>query len=157
MNFFLLNVLLAIAWAALNGDFSPEYLVAGFLLGYAILWTFYRALGSDNYLTRVPRVIYFFFYFLWELFQANLRVLVEVITPRIDARPAIVAVPLDITEDTQITLLVQLLTLTPGSLPIDISSDRRVLYIHMMYVDDLDEARESVKQGFEKQIVELFR
>ncbi len=157
MNFFLLNLLLAFAWAALNGEFSPEFLVAGFILGYMVLWVSRRALGCSKYVTRVPLVIRFFFYFLWELFKANIRVAWEVITPQFYMKPAIVAVPLDITDDIQITLLAQLITLTPGTLSIDVSTDRRILYVHAMYVDDMEAFRRSIKRGFERRILELFQ
>ncbi|MBZ0292846.1 MAG: Na+/H+ antiporter subunit E [Anaerolineae bacterium] len=155
MNFFLLNVLLAVAWAALNGQFSPEFLLSGFILGYAMLWISRRALGCGGYVTKVPRVIRFFAYFLWELFSANLRVAWEVITPRFHMRPAIVAIPLSLESDLEITLLAQLITLTPGTLSIDVSSDKRVLYVHSMYVNDIDAFRRSIKDGFERQIREL--
>jgi multicomponent Na+:H+ antiporter subunit E len=71
-------------------------------------------------------------------------------------RPAIVAVPLDLTSDFQITLLANLITLTPGTLSLDISDDKKILYVHGMYVDDVDEFRRSIKQGFEKRVQELF-
>lgn len=157
MNFFLLNVLLAFVWAALNGELSPEHLLAGFVLGYLMLGISRRALGTNSYVTRVPRVLSFFFYFLWELLQANARVAWEVVTPKFHMRPAIVAIPLDLKRDFQIMLLAQMITLTPGTLSIDVSTDRRVLYVHSMYVHDIEAFRKSIKQGFERRILELYQ
>lgn len=157
MNFFALNIQLAVAWAALNGQFSLEYLVSGFILGYVMLWISQQALGSTNYVQRVPRVIRFCAYFLQELFLTNIRVAWEVITPKFHMRPAIVAIPLTVQDDYQITLLAQLIMLTPGTLMIDVSTDKRVLYVHSMYVDDVDEFRRSIQNGFERQIRELFQ
>ncbi len=156
MNFLLLNVLLALAWAALTGELTPENLLGGFVLGYVLLFLSRRALGCTSYVTRVPRVISFLVYFLVELFRANLRVAYEVLTPQQRMRPAIVAVPLDIRGDLEITLLANLITLTPGTLSLDVSSDRRVLYVHSMYVDDIDAFRREIKDGFEKRVKELF-
>ncbi len=68
MNFLLLNVFLAFAWAALNGEFTPTYLAMGFVLGYAMIWVSRRALDSYNYVAKVPRAIAIALYFLWELF-----------------------------------------------------------------------------------------
>ena len=68
-----------------------------------------------------------------------------------------VAIPLDAETDAEITLLANLITLTPGTLSLDVSDDRRVLYIHAMYVDDVEELRRSIKDGFEKRVMELLR
>ena len=72
-------------------------------------------------------------------------------------RPGVVAIPLDAETDAEITLLANLITLTPGTLSLDVSDDRRVLYIHAMYVDDVEELRRSIKDGFEKRVMELLR
>lgn len=157
MNFFLLNILLAIAWAALNGELTREGLFGGFILGYFMLWASRRALNCTNYVSKVPQVVGFFLFFAWELVQANLRVAYEVLTPGHKMRPAIVAIPLDIQSDFEILLLANLITLTPGTLSLDVSTDRRVLYVHSMYVNNVDEFRRSIKQGFERRIQELFR
>jgi multicomponent Na+:H+ antiporter subunit E len=157
MIYLLLNVVLALAWSALNEEFSQEVLIIGFILGYLILWGFQPVLGSRNYVRKIPFAIYFVFYFFWQVIQANLRVAWEVLTPGFGMRPAIVAIPLDVKTPLEITLLAQCITLTPGTLSIDVSSDRSVLYIHAMYVNDLDEYRQIIKDGFERRILELFR
>ena len=69
----------------------------------------------------------------------------------------IVAIPLAAKTDVEITLLANLLTLTPGSVSLDVSSDRRFLYLHAMYIDDVDEYRESVKNTIEKRVLEVLR
>ncbi|HLV36016.1 MAG TPA: Na+/H+ antiporter subunit E [Spirillospora sp.] len=156
MKFLLLNVLLALAWAALTGRLTPENLLGGFVLGYALLALSRRALGCTSYVTKVPQVISFAAYFLVQLVTANLRVAVEVLTPGQQMRPAIVAVPLDIRRDLEITLLANLITLTPGTLSLDVSSDKRVLYVHSMYVTDIEAFRREIKDGFEQRVKELF-
>jgi multisubunit Na+/H+ antiporter MnhE subunit len=71
---FLLNILLAIAWSALTGQFSPGDLAFGFVLGYAILWSLRRQLRGERYFTKVPQVIYFVAYVAWQIILANLNV-----------------------------------------------------------------------------------
>lgn len=73
--------------------------------------------------------------------------------------PGVVAIPLDARTDVEITLLANLITLTPGSVTLDLSEDRSVLYVHAMYIDDGDvEAyRRSVKEGLERRVLELLR
>lgn len=156
MNFLLLNVLLALAWAALNGQFTPDFLAVGFVLGYLMLWISQRALNCQKYVSKVPLFIGFVLYFAWELLISNIRVAWEVLTPTWSMTPAIIAVPLDLQDDSAITLLAQLITLTPGTLSIDVSTDKRVLYVHTMYATDIEAFRRSIKDGFEKRIQDLY-
>ncbi len=73
--------------------------------------------------------------------------------------PGVVAIPLDARTDAEITLLANLITLTPGSVSLDLSEDRRVLYVHAMYIvgGDVDAYRRSVKEGLERRVLELLR
>lgn len=157
MTYFLINILLAVAWAALSGSLILENLIGGFIIGYVMLFVSRRALGCANYVRKVPQVISFFLYFLRELISANLRVAYEVLSPSYTMSPAIVAIPLDINSDVEILLLANVITLTPGTLSLDVSDDRRVLYIHAMYVDDVNTFRREIKDGFERRIQELFQ
>ena len=81
----------------------------------------------------------------------------DVITPHLYMRPGIVAVPLDAKTDQEITLLANLITLTPGTLSLDVSHDKRTLYVHAMFVDSPESVRDSIKNGFEKRLLELLR
>jgi multicomponent Na+:H+ antiporter subunit E len=155
LNYIILNLLLSAAWAALTGEFTPGNLAGGFVMGYVVLWLARGALGQSSYFVKVPQVIAFIGYFLWELVKANVRVAAEVLTPGHQMRPAIVAIPLDLRSPLAITLLAQMITLTPGTLSLDVSSDRRVLYVHSMYVDDIDAFRRSIKDGFERRLLQV--
>ena len=55
------------------------------------------------------------------------------------------------------TFLANSITLTPGTLGLDVSEDRKTLYVHSMWVDDPDEVRREIKQGFERRVLELMR
>lgn len=152
---FLLNILLALMWAALTGQFTIVNLLAGFALGYLVLWLFRPAARSSTYYRKpllVVRLVLFFFY---ELIVSSVRVALLLISPRPNLRPGIVAVPLSVQRDSEITLLACLITLTPGTLSLDVSPDRRVLYVHTIEVDDVEAFRASIKQGFERRIQEV--
>lgn len=158
MTALLWNIILALAWVAMNGELTTGNFVVGFLLGFIVLFFARRAVGGPDYVVRVWRVWTLFVFFVWELFKANMRVAYDVLTPRHRMRPGVVAVPLDVETDTEITTLANLITLTPGTLSLDISTDRRVLYIHAMYIDDdPEELRRSIKRGFERRVLEVFR
>ena len=157
MNAFVWNILLALAWVAMTGEFSPINLTFGFGLGYLILFLAQRVIGPANYFLKVRQVLGFIAYFIRELILANLRMIYDVITPGYHLRPAVVAVPLDAQTDLEITLLANLITVTPGSFSLDVSDDRRVLYVHAMYVDDPEQLRRQIKEGFERRVLELLR
>lgn len=149
------NMLLAIAWAALQGEFSLRTLLTGQILGYVILVGLVRGgvLQSSPYIGRVHQVLRLAAYFIRELVKANLRLALDVATPRFHMRPGIIAVPLDATKDGQILLLSMLINTTPGSVALDVSPDKKTLYVHVMYMDSPDAAREDIKQGFERRVL----
>jgi multicomponent Na+:H+ antiporter subunit E len=157
MSYFLWNVLLAFVWATMTGQFTLGNVVVGFLLGYGILFLSQRVVGPSRYFLRVRQLVGFALYYLRELVSANLRVARDVVTPTYAMRPAIVAIPLDARTDIEITLLSSLIALTPGSLGLDVSDDRSVLYVHGMFVDDPEAFCRGIKEGLERPLLELLR
>ena len=155
----LANLLLALTWAALQGEFSLANLAIGLVLGYLVLVFLVKGgvLGHTRYVGHVPKVVGLVGFFLWELIRANARVAFDVGTPRYGMRPGIIAVPLDATRDAEILVLSMLVNLTPGSVALDVSPDRRVLYVHVMYITTPEEARAEIKSGFERRALEIFR
>lgn len=157
MILFLLNVLLALAWLALTGDFSPVNFVIGFVLGHVALWMTQHVRGQTFYFRKVRTVISFTVFFLWEVIKANLRVAYDVLTPRQRTTPGIIAIPLDAKTDAEITFLANFITLTPGTLSLDVSEDRTVLYVHAMYVEDVEQFRREIKDGLERRLLDVLR
>lgn len=153
----LANMLLALVWAALSGEFSLATLVTGQVLGYLVLLALTRGgvLEPSPYVGRVHVAVGLIAFFLRELVRANLRLAADVATPDFQMRPGIIALPLDITKDSQILLLSMLINLTPGSVALDVSPDRRVMYVHVMYIDTPDAARDEIKHGFERRVRQL--
>ena len=151
------NILLALAWAALQGEFSLPTLLTGQLLGYLILLALVRGgvLRSTPYIGRLHRALGLVAYFLWELVKANVRLAIDVATPRFDMKPGIIAVPLDATRDGEILFLSMLINTTPGSVALDVSPDCRTLYVHVMYMETPDAARDEIKSGFERRVLEV--
>jgi len=154
---FLRNVLLALAWVALTGQFTPTNFIAGFVLAYLIMGLSQQIMKTGNYFTKVRSVLGFFLFFIRELIVAGLRVAYRALSPRLNVQPAVVAVPLEVTTNAEITLLANLITLTPGTLSLDVSSDRKVIYIHAFNVGDVDQFRREIKDGFERRLLEVMR
>jgi multicomponent Na+:H+ antiporter subunit E len=142
---------------AATGVFSFNNLFVGFILGFLALYVTRRVTGSPRYFSKMGKIIGLVAFFVWELLLANLRVAYDVLTPRPLMRPGVIAVPLAVQSDNEITLLSNLLNLTPGTLSLDVSADRKVLYIHAMYIDDVDEVRRKIKDGFERRVLEVLR
>ena len=157
MNIFLWNILLAILWSFLTGNVSAGNLAVGFVLAYFTLMLLQQTLGKSNYFRKVRLAIGFALWFTWELLLSNLRVAHDVITPRQHSRPGNLAIPLEAKTPLEITLLANLITLTPGTLSLDVSDDRKTLYIHAMFIDDVEELRRDIKEGLERRLLELMR
>ena len=157
MTYFFLNIALSLVWAALTGNFEPVNLITGFILGYAVLFVVRRALEPSDYFLKVWQVIGFVLFFLWELVLANLRVAFDVLTPRHYMQPRVIALPLEARTDAEITALAYFISLTPGTLTLDVSTDRRTMFIHAMYAPDADALRREIKQGVERRLLRLMR
>lgn len=157
MSLFGLNLVLAFMWAFATGSLSEVNLVIGFLVGMGVLHLVGGALGDRRYAVRFARAVGLFLFFLRELVLSSVRVAVDVLRPRLRARPAVIAVPLDLTTDAQITLLANLISLTPGTLSIDVAADKSCLYVHAMFADDPDRLVRDIKASFERRILEVFR
>jgi multicomponent Na+:H+ antiporter subunit E len=159
MSVFWGNIFLPVVWMALTGVFTLANYALGFLVSSFVLWITHRPgeVAFFVYLERMRRWTVFFAFFLWELTVASMRVVFDILTPRHRMRPAIIAVPLDLSTDSEITLLANLITLTPGTLSLDISPEKDILYIHAMYVDDIEEFRRNIKDRFEKRVKEVMR
>lgn len=157
MRALVLNLVLAVMWASFIGEITPSRLTVGFVFGYLLLWWLRRLVGRTTYFEKVPLTLSFTLFFIKELIISNLRVARDVISWNRDSRPGIIAVPLDVKSDFEITLLASLLALTPGTFTIDVSNDRRTMYVHAMFITDPDLLRHSIKNGLERRIMELFR
>ncbi len=152
-----MNILLSIIWAALTGSFTYINLAFGLVLAYGILYILSRDRHDVHYFKKVPRILSFFVFFIKELIKANLQVAYDVITPKDHMRPGIVGVPLDAKTDLEITLLANFITMTPGTLSLDVSTDKKVLYIHSMYITNKQDFIDEIKNGFERRLLQIMR
>lgn len=157
MHLPLLNVLLAFGWALVTGGFSLLNLVLGFLVGMAALWMSKPLYGPTRYFRRVGQTIYLIAFFVKELIVSSLRVAWDVVTPEMKSRPGVVAIPLDAETDNEIMVTANLISLTPGTLSLDVSPDRKYLYVHAMFIEGPDSVRAEIKQGLERRVLEAMR
>ncbi len=159
MQLFVTNVLIALLWALLTGKLTVGNLGLGFLLGYVSLTLLHsdEEEKKNSYFRKSTQLIRFALFFTKELIVSSWRVATDVVKPLPRMRPGVIGVPLDAETDLEITLLANIISLTPGTLSLDVSEDRKTLYIHAMYVLNPDDLREEIKDGLERRLLELLR
>lgn len=151
------NLSLMLVWVLITGEVSLPNLFVGFVLGFLILAF---ALSSDPrfaaYARRVPRLFRFLLSFLKAMLMSNLRVAYDVVTPTHLMRPAIIRMPLEARTPGEITMLSNLISLTPGTLALDVDPEGQALFVHVMYLDDEAQTLAELKD-LEARLLELMR
>ncbi len=153
----LLNILIAIIWMFLSETFTFSYFFIGFLIGMLLLFLLRRYIPGTFYARKLNAILKLIFIFSRELLLSNLEVIKVVYRPNIDIQPGIIALPTELRTNWEITLLANLITLTPGTLSISVSNDHQLIYIHAMDIRDKDEIIYSIKNTFEDAIMEVTR
>ena len=147
---------LVFAWVAVTGEVTVANLLEGAVLAGLLVLLLRVPVRRRVRLERAPKALGLLVYFLKEILLSNAAVARILLSPVSSLSPGIVAVPLDLKSDAGITVLANLVTLTPGTLSLDVSPDRTTLYVHALHVDDPDAFRREVKEGFERRVKEVF-
>ncbi|MEM8553596.1 MAG: Na+/H+ antiporter subunit E [Pseudomonadota bacterium] len=154
MGIFGTNMIFALVWVAITGNSSLNGLLIGFAVGFGALWLVQPLTGASSYFFRVFAWVRLVVLFIYELFLSSFVVVWDILTPQHMSRPAIIEVPLNVKSDAGLLLVTNLISLTPGTLSLDISDDRKTLFVHAMFGDNPDELRESIKNGMEKWVID---
>jgi multicomponent Na+:H+ antiporter subunit E len=164
MKWFIYNLLgaMMVVWLVewiIDLHFNRPLIFLGVYLGaYLVIWLL-SWFFNRRYFVRFPRLLGFIGFIIKELFQSNFRVAYDVLTKQPHMNPAILALPLDVNTDREIVTLATLITFTPGTLSLEISPDRKFLYVHEMYVPngDVEKVKQKLKNGFERRLIQLTR
>lgn len=151
------ELILALIWVAISGSYTLPNLVFGFAIGWTVLFLVRDQLPATRVVVRPWPTLLLFLLFVKELLLSSVRVARLVLSPSMDIKPGIFAYPLTVTRDFEIALLANLITLTPGTLSVDVSEDRQTLFVHGMDCSDPEQARREIRNGFERRIMEAFR
>lgn len=156
---FLTNLTIALLWTLLMDEdaFHLTTFLTGYLIGIGIILLMQRFFGSQFYLRRVYSAIKLLFIFITELFQSSLLIMKQILSPTLKIQPGIFTYEHNMEGDYELTTLALLLTLTPGSVVMEVSPDGKIFYIHAM---DVEESRDAVLRSievFEKAIMEVTR
>ena len=89
--------------------------------------------------------------------MSNAIIAYDILTPIHHMKPGVIGIPIDAETDFEITVLANLITMTPGTLSLDISPDRKTLYVHAMYIRDPEALRAWIKQNLERRVLALLK
>jgi len=140
---FILNLFIATLWLLLQDEVIPQFstFLMGFIVGIGILYAMHRFYGTQFYLRRVFSIIKLLWLFNWELLLSSYSVLRQITTPKLNITPGIFTYKTALRGDWEITALALLLTLTPGSVVMEVSEEGDMFYIHAM---DIEQSKEAV-------------
>ncbi len=153
----LLNLALSFIWMFLSSNYTASGFIIGYLLGLLFLFSVKKLLTGRFYFGKVVAFFVLTLLFIKELILSNIAVLKLVLRPKLQLQPAFFKYETQLTKDWEITLLSSLITLTPGTVVVHLSDDSKTLYIHAIDADDVEETIASIRNSFEKAILEVSR
>ena len=157
MNLFSVNLLLAVVWTALTDSFTVGGFLSGYVIGLGALWMTQPLYGeAGNYFVRTLLIVQLALYFVYDLVMPSFRVARDVLTPQDLSSPRILAMPLKAESDLEVLVVTNLISLTPGTLSLDVSPDRKTLYVHAMFADDPEAVIAGLQQGMEHRVRRVF-
>ena len=158
MSFVAAVVLLALLWGVVTATMTLPNLLLGGALGAAVVYLLRSRLQGTGVGRRSLAVGGLLLVFGRELLLGALRVAMLTMLPgvRDRLRPRFVALPLRVQGDFPITLLANLITLTPGTLSVDVTPDRRALLVHLLHAPDREAAIRELADGLERRLLAVF-
>lgn len=155
-------ILSFLVYVALTSIRDWQELVAGLIVALIVCLVAGQFLitteKSRHPLHRLWMALIYLFKFLWEMIKANFHVAYIVINPALPIRPGIVKIRTRLTKESAITMLTNSITLTPGTLTVDVNPEKREIYIHCIEVTSInvDENTRDIGGRFEGLITEVF-
>lgn len=155
----LLNMFIAFVWMMFQDEqvFSLTTFVYGYLVGIAIVFLMHRFFGERFYLSRIWAFFKLVLIFTSELIKSSFTVLGQILSPKITVKPGIFRYETQLRGDWEITTISMLLTLTPGSVVMEVTPERDAVYVHAIDVKETKEMLIGSLDRFEKAIMEVTR
>lgn len=152
----LLSLLLLLLWLLLNNSVSAGQLLLGTLFAVLIPLFTRRFWPQPAHLRHPGRAFRFMGRVLWDIIVANFAVARIVLGPSSAIRPVFVRVPLDLEGEVAITVLMSVISLTPGTITADLDDERSHVLVHALSEHDPDELVRQIKQRYESVVKEIF-
>ncbi|HWF60444.1 MAG TPA: Na+/H+ antiporter subunit E [Nitrospira sp.] len=150
----MLSMALASAWRLLEG-FSPLHLASACLFAIVIPFVIAPLLGGLPGIRSVPGAIRLAGHVVWDIVIANITVARLVLGPVSRLRPAFVKVPVTVTHPSVISLFMSMISITPGSIPLELSPDARTMLVHVLDLEDEEAFIAKVKERYERPLMEI--
>lgn len=154
-------VWMLLTWPFVDGKIDLQVVVAGLIASIIVAVLFHEILPKEHHVFFSPlRVFWFLVYmpvFFYYVFKANLDVVYRALHPKMPIKPGIVKIKTTLKTESGITALANSITLTPGTLTVDLTDDG-FLYIHWINVksDDIEQATKYIAQRFEWFLKKIF-
>ena len=151
------SALLLVVWLMLNSTMSLGHILLGAILAVAIPLICAPLRIPQPAIRHPIKVVSYLFIVLKDILVANIQVALLVVGPMRRVKPGFVAVPLELNGIFPITVLASTVTMTPGTVSGEVSSDQKWLYVHVLDMpDDEQEVIDFIKQRYESRIKEIF-
>lgn len=156
---FLTNIFIALLWVLFQDEdqFYLTTFATGYIVGIGILYMLHRFFGDRFYLSRVIATIKLILLFIYELFVSGIFVLKHILRPKITIKPGIFYYETNLRGDWEVTILAMLLTLTPGSVVVEVTPEGNAFYVHGMDVYESKDQLIRFLEKFERMIMEVTR
>ena len=154
-------ILAFIVWVLLTWSLDIQIVIAGLIASAIVAILFHEILPKEHHVFISPvRVFWFLVYvpvFFYYVMKANLDVVYRALHPKMPIRPGIVKIKTSLKTESGITALANSITLTPGTLTVDLTDDG-FLYVHWINVksDDIEEATKLIARKFEWFLARIF-
>jgi multicomponent Na+:H+ antiporter subunit E len=157
-----ISVFIGVVWMLLFSAFELPYFIVGFLVGLGMT-IFYDIVagksakktgrsGAKETLRMLPYSVSLVFVFVWELIKANVAVLAAAFRPKLNIEPGIVALPIDLDSDFKIMMLANMITLTPGTISVEISGDKKIIFVHALDCSDSQGVIDGIDKAFTRRL-----
>ncbi|HHU16920.1 MAG: Na+/H+ antiporter subunit E [Anaerovoracaceae bacterium] len=153
----LANLLIGLLWVFFQDDWSVLTFFSGYLFGLFVIFILRRFLPTKFYLFTLHAVFRLILLFITEIIVSSIVVISIIIRPKMNIKPGIFSMETTLKGDVEVTLLALLITLTPGSVVVEISEDNKIFYIHTMDIPDLSNSVLKSKDRFENAIKKVTR
>jgi multicomponent K+:H+ antiporter subunit E len=153
----LISLTLTVSWLLLNRSYDPGTLVVGLIFGFGLSWSTRYFWPMQTKLSSPGTALLLFGRLMWDIVVSSIDVAKLVLGPEEDWHPSFIELPLDIKDDLAISILSNMISLTPGTVSVEVSEDRSVLRVHGICIPDPEDTIHTIKNRYEALLKEIFQ
>ncbi|MFQ5837460.1 MAG: Na+/H+ antiporter subunit E [Thermoplasmata archaeon] len=153
---------MAITWMFLKGSITILAFVEGLFFALLTVFTTRAIIKPEirqtfpRVLRRLPSYLAYFGFFAKSVIQGNLDVSYRALHPRLPVYPGILAVNIEGRSELEVAMMANTITLTPGTLTMDVDMDKKLMFVHTINARDLERVRRDIKE-VERYVMRVLR